>query len=190
MNHHTPHLISRIQAGRARGRAAWPLTGLLAAGVLLAGCGASSHTQTSGTPSAGGSSFGAKFVAFASCMRAHGVPGYPDPHITSSAGQVHVQISPGNANPNGPAFRSADAACHGLLPNGGAPAGGASAQQKAQGLKFADCMRAHGVPDFPDPSKDGAFDLPPGVNPNAPTFTSGVSACKSAQPSSLSINQS
>lgn len=161
-----------------------------AAALLLAGCGSTSPARSSGSPNATPATYGSHFVAFASCMRSHGVPGYPDPHITTSAGQVHVQISPGNANPNGPAFKSADSACHHLLPNGGGPAGGASAQQKAQEVKFAGCMRAHGVPSFPDPSRDGGFDLPPGVNPQALNFTSAQQACKSVQPSSLSINQS
>ncbi len=161
-----------------------------AAALLLAGCDSTSPARSSGTSNATPTSFGSHFVAFASCMRSHGLPGYPDPHITTSAGQVHVQISPGTANPNAPAFKSADAACHHLLPNGGVPAGGASAQQKAQEVKFADCMRAHGVPSFPDPTKDGGFDLPPGMNPQAPPFPSAVHACKSVAPNSLSINQS
>ena len=173
MTNHRPHII-----------------GLLAAGMLLAGCGSASPTHTSGTANATQSSFGAKFVAFASCMRSHGVPSYPDPHISSSAGEVHVQISPGSANPNGPAFKSADAACHQLLPNGGTAGAGASAQEKAQGLKFADCMRSHGVPNFPDSSHDGAFDLPPGLNPQAPQFSQAEHACQGVEPSSLSINQS
>jgi hypothetical protein len=123
-------------------------------------------------------------------MRSHGVPNYPDPTISSSGGQVQMRISPGTANPNSPAFKSADSACHHLLPGGGVPKGLTSAQAKVQEVKFADCMRAHGVPNFPDPSHDGAFDLPPGLNPQAPQFSQAQQACKSVQPSSLSINQS
>lgn len=122
-------------------------------------------------------------------MRSHGVPGYPDPQVSSSGNQVEVRISPGSANPNSPAFKSADHGCHELLPNGGAPSGGHSAEAKAQDVTFADCMRAHGVPNFPDPSHDGAFDLPPGLDPQAPQFNRAEKACQSVQPSSLSINQ-
>ena len=42
----------------------------------------------------------------------------------------------------------------------GKPAGGdkkATDQDKA--VKFAECIRAHGVPDFPDPDAKGDFDL-------------------------------
>ncbi|MBV9946439.1 MAG: hypothetical protein JOZ69_06305 [Myxococcales bacterium] len=162
------------------------IIGLLAAGVLLAGCGSTSPSHSSSRPSASQTGFVHHFMAFASCMRSHGVPSYPDPRVTSSGG---VQISPGGGNPNAPAFKSADAACHELLPNGGAPSG-ASAQDRAQGLKFADCIRAHGIPSFPDPDRDGAFTLPPGVTPQAPAFRQAVAACKSAEPSSLTLNQS
>jgi hypothetical protein len=130
-------------------------------------------------------------VAFAVCMRSHGVPGYPDPQISSSAGQVHVKISPGNLNPNSPAFKSADGACHELLPDGGAPGGGGdhTAQGHAQGVAFAVCMRSHGVPTFPDPGHDGAFDLPTEINPQDPQFQRAMRACMKQQPSSLTLNQ-
>jgi hypothetical protein len=169
MTRHRPHLV------------------LLGVAVLLAGCGASSPEHSSGGPSASPTKFERPFLAFASCMRSHGVPSYPDPQLTSSGG---VKISPGRANPSSPAFKSADAACHRLLPNGGAPAGGASAGQKAQEVKFADCMRAHGVPSFPDPDHDGAFTLPPGLNPQAPAFRRAMGGCQSVRPASLALNQS
>jgi hypothetical protein len=34
----------------------------------------------------------------------------------------------------------------------GKPSTGSSAGGEAQGIKFADCMRSHGVPSFPDPT--------------------------------------
>jgi hypothetical protein len=162
---------------------------MIAIGLLVSGCGGSSPTPSPGRPSA--ASFGKPFVAFAVCMRSHGLPDYPDPQISSSGGQVHVKISPASLNPNSPAFKSADEACHELLPNGGAPgaAGANSAQEQAQGLKFAVCMRSHGVPNFPDPDHDGAFNLTSGINPQAPRFQRAVQACMNVHPSSLTINQ-
>jgi hypothetical protein len=122
-------------------------------------------------------------------MRSHAVPGYPDPQVTASGNSVSVTISPGSANPNSPAFRSADRACHHLLPNGGVQGGpgGSSPQQQAQDVVFADCMRAHGVSGFPDPDHDGVFTLPATVNEQAPAFLRAEHACP--QPSSLSIDQ-
>jgi len=103
---------------------------------------------------------------------------------------VQVNISPGSLNPNSPAFKSADRTCHHLLPNGGAPAGAGSAQHQAQDVLFADCMRSHRVPSFPDPDHDGAFTLPATINEQAPAFLRATHACQKAQPRSLSINQS
>ncbi len=156
-----------------------------AVAVLVAGCGGSSSTPTSSATAAG--VIGKRAVAFGVCMRSHGVPGYPDPQVSSSANHVQVSISPGSADPNSPAFKSADHACHNLLPNGGGPANGA--QDKAQNLTFADCVRSHGVPSLPDADRDGAFTLPSTINPQAPAFQHAMQACSSTEPSSLSIYQ-
>lgn len=131
-----------------------------------------------------------QFLGFAACMRSHGLAGYPDPLVSGSDGHVQVNISPGSLNPNSPAFKSADRTCHHLLPNGGAPAGAGSAQHQAQDVLFADCMRSHRVPSFPDPDHDGAFTLPATINEQAPAFLRATHACQKAQPRSLSINQS
>jgi hypothetical protein len=50
-------------------------------------------------------------------------------------------------------------------------------------------MRSHRVATFPDPDRDGAFDLPSEVNPKAPRFESALQACMRLKPSSLLINQ-
>jgi hypothetical protein len=56
----------------------------------------------------------------------------------------------------------------------------------AQGLKFSQCMRSHGVPSFPDPQPNGSMLLraQPGtsLNPQAPAFQSAQSACKHLLP--------
>jgi hypothetical protein len=51
-----------------------------------------------------------------------------------------------------------------------------------QGIKYADCMRSHGVPTFPDPNTDGSVNLPPDINPDAPAFQAAQQACASLQP--------
>jgi hypothetical protein len=56
------------------------------------------------------------------------------------------------------------------------------AQQTARGLKFARCMRSHGVPNFPDPkvvSRSGGSERVylPGVNPQSPAFQTAAKAC-------------
>jgi hypothetical protein len=160
-----------------------------AVAVLAAGCGGGSSPPTSSANPPTAATVGKQVVAFAVCMRSHRVPDYPDPQISSSANHTQVTISPGNADPNSPAFKSADHACHNLMPNGGAPAeaGANGAQQQAQDVLFADCMRTHGVPNFPDPDHDGAITLPSGVDQQAPQYQHAMQACSKVEPSSLSI---
>jgi hypothetical protein len=166
------------------------ISGAIVVGVLISGCGGSSPTASARQSSV--TQARTQFVGFAACMRSHGLADYPDPLVSGSDDQVQVRISPGSLDPKSPAFRSADRACRHLLPNGGAPAGtgGNSAQQQAHGVLFADCMRSHGVPGFPDPDHDGVFTLPLTINEQAPAFLRAIHACQRVQPCSLSIDQS
>ncbi len=47
------------------------------------------------------------------------------------------------------------------------------------GVKFAACMRSHGVPNFPDPSGGGGIQIPvgSGINPGSPSFQSAQKSC-------------
>ncbi len=158
---------------------------LLLAVTLAAGCGGGSGTPTSAASAADPGHAAA--VAFATCMRTHGVPNFPDPK-SSAGGGMQIQMTPGRAtvngvSVNGPAFRSAMAACHSKLPNGGhgAPL---TASRRAAALRFSACMRAHGVPNFPDPKFSGngiqiALNAASGINPAAPAFTKAQAACGS-----------
>jgi hypothetical protein len=87
------------------------------------------------------------------CARAHGDPTFPDPTVDSQ-GQPH--FPPGTEKPPAATI----AACQSIydrLPasvrNGGAP----DIQME---IKFAQCMRAHGLTDWPDPQADGSYRLP------------------------------
>ena len=66
-------------------------------------------------------------------------------------------------------------------------ASASSSHDQEQDVKFADCMRSHGVPDFPDADRDGAFTLPSTMNQQAPQFERATTACAHAEPKSLSI---
>lgn len=89
-------------------------------------------------------------LAFARCMRAHGVLGFPDPNGRGSFSVPKAEAR-GGLNVNSSEFQGAQRACRGLLPSGGhaSPAQQAAASTKT--LEFAQCMHTHGVPDFPDP---------------------------------------
>ena len=146
----------------------------VASGVLVAGCGGSSPSATTGggansTASAAANAGAATTSAssspgsspspaqpdqnllnFARCMRANGVPNFPDPQ---PGGGFSFPVSPA------PAFAAAKAKCQKLLPNGGAPPPFES-QALVQLRQIAVCMRRHGVPDFPDPVRAPASGPP------------------------------
>ncbi len=120
-----------------------------------------------------------KMVAFAQCMRSHGVPDFPEP----SEGHLLIKGNSKNGlNPGSPQFRSAMKACHSL-----APAPKISPQQtaamQAQALKFSACMRSHGVPNFPDPKFEGGgvqlqIKRGSGIDPQASQFQAAQKACQ------------
>jgi hypothetical protein len=168
----------------ARRRPASLAGSLIAIGLLVSGCGGGS--TSTGAPRPGVANMRRQSLAFAACMRSRGVPDYPDPQVAGSGDGVQVTISPGTANPNSPAFRAADQACHHLLP-GLVSSSPSSGQDQEQDLKFADCMRSHGVPGFPDADRDGAFTLSSTINQQAPQFERATTACATAEPKSLSI---
>jgi hypothetical protein len=166
-------------------------TGLLAAG-LIAGCSSGSNgpgvaNVGSSTPAATSSSGGsggsgrAGALAYSQCMRAHGVPDFPDP---GGNGQIRLQAGPGSdLNPNGSRFKAAQLACKSLQPTGSAQQ---QAQARANGLKYSQCMRAHGIPDFPDPNPQGGLQISmsPGsdLNPDSPRFAAAQRACQKLMP--------
>jgi hypothetical protein len=53
----------------------------------------------------------------------------------------------------------------------------------AQAVRYADCVRAHGVSDFPDPSPGGGFNLRAlGSEAGSPTLLAAQTACANMQP--------
>jgi hypothetical protein len=66
---------------------------------------------------------------------------------------------------------------------GPSASGGSDPQsQQAALVKYASCMRSHGVTNFPDPSGSGFLNLPSGVDPNSPQFQSANQACQNLLP--------
>jgi hypothetical protein len=67
--------------------------------------------------------------------------------------------------------------------SGGQSSGAATGSAEIPALKLADCMRSHGVPNFPDPSSGGGgVNLTSGVNPQSPAFKSARRACAKLVP--------
>jgi len=112
--------------------------------------------------------------AYAQCMRQHGVTDFPDPVGPNQGGFLIPQSVQDNPN-----FASASQACAALQPQGPGSGGGASSGgvTQAQLLQFAQCMRANGVPNFPDPSANGAVSVQ-GVDTSSPQFQSALQTCE------------
>jgi hypothetical protein len=161
---------------------------LAGAGLSLSACGGTS------SPGAGGSTSpqdtaanNSKALQFAECMRAHGVPNFPDP--TGGQIDLRVQQTPNSTTVNGvqvsgPAFQTAMKSCRPYLPNGGRPTAAQTAKAKTQALAMSKCMRSHGVPNFPDPQfqtgPNGGIGVRisgAGINPNSPAFQAASKAC-------------
>ena len=124
----------------------------------------------------------AQFVAYAHCMRSHGVSDFPDP-TTPPGGGVAFSIHGGpgsDLNRNNPTFKAANQACRTLLP-GGQQAPTQSSPKIAAEVRWARCLRSHGVPSFPDPNGQGAFDSSK-FDPTSPAFQTASKACMSLQP--------
>jgi hypothetical protein len=47
---------------------------------------------------------------------------------------------------------------------------------------YADCMRSHGVQNFPDASSGGGLEIPSTINTQSPTYLSAHRACANLQP--------
>jgi hypothetical protein len=146
--------------------AAAVLAGLLA-GLFVAGCGGGASApsvaaigstavstsspagRTPATTSSGGA--GSDALAYSRCMRASGVPDFPDP---SSSGGFVFQ-SGGAVNPGSPLYQAAQAKCASLTPIGAGLAPGTQTHPSqaalARMLTAAQCMRSHGITDFPEP---------------------------------------
>jgi hypothetical protein len=176
---HVPRGPGRRRSRPIKWTAALPA--LFALAVLAAGCGGSKSPGVAAGD--GSSSVLAKFEAYSTCMRSHGIPDFPDP-TTSPGGGVSFQINGGpgsDLDHNNPRFIAADKACRGLLPGAGQAPAPLSAQRIAAEVSWARCMRSHGLPGFPDPNSQGAFDSSK-FGENSPAFQTASNACKSQQP--------
>jgi hypothetical protein len=161
---------------------------VLGCAVAIAACGGSASDSTV-TGSSASPSTTAAFVKFSACMRADGVPNFPDP---TGGGGIQISSSSG-IDVGSPAFKAAQSKCRRLLPGGGPPTGPPSAQAKLAALEISQCMRRHGVSDFPDPTtkmpsspvgysevlnRGGAvLAVPSTINVQSPAYQQAAAAC-------------
>jgi hypothetical protein len=155
-----------------------PVVVVAAVSLLAAGCGGSSSTTaptTTATPSGA--------LAYARCMRSHGVANFPDP-IRSGGTDKEAVVSALEAVSNSQG-QAAQAAC--MHVNGGSPGTSQSAAQgqadPAAMLAFARCLRSHGFPGFPDPTTSGQVTremlAQAGIDLHQPAVLQAADACVS-----------
>jgi len=181
--------------GNRRLRLAAALALVTGIATLATACG-SSAASTANSPT------GAQVLALAQCMRKHGVPNFPDP--TASGG---YSLAPNGAlagaggssiDINSSQVQAAYGGCQHLLP--GAPSLSHLAQLEQQEqqrqdqllpllLKYVQCMRGHGVPNFPSPGQQKNVSF---INVNSPQYLAAARACQHLLPpgAKLSIGQS
>lgn len=114
-------------------------------------------------------------------MRSNGVANFPSPEVSGSS--VSLQLNPSIAQ--NPRFKKAQQACNGLLPRGGPQGQVITAQDQADYLRAADCMRSHGIVGFPDPVFSGSevhFPLPDGMDANSTQFLRAREICEQLIP--------
>ncbi len=161
----------------------------LLSGVLVAGCGGSSTSPTGGASTSASAARAVESgVAFARCIRSHGVPSFADPKVS---GQTVRMGSPRTIE--SPAFQSALRSCQRLLPKGAPGPEVSSPQAQARMLELSACMRKHGISGFPDPSTSppsssagnsgiigsGGYFLaiPNSIDTDSPAFKQAAAAC-------------
>jgi hypothetical protein len=140
--------------------------------LAAAGCGGSGDSQAGSSGAASGATADPG-VKYAQCMRDNGLPAYPDP---DQGGEATTKNLPDRDSPE---FKKAQQACQSLEPpehRAGTPE---NAELQAKMLKWAQCMRTNGVPNFPDPQGGRIRVTPKGsIDGDSPQFEKAVQACR------------
>lgn len=152
----------------------------LSCALAIAACGGSSPKPAASSNSQ---------LALSECMRAHRVPNFPDPTKGPGGDGMAINQSAGSSTLtvegipfSGPAFVAAEKTCK-LFGGGNAPPP-ISESEKLARFHFAECMRKHGVPNYPDPKfpSGGGIMQPsvPGLNRNSPAVEHAAGVCNKA----------
>jgi hypothetical protein len=159
---------------------------------ILAAAGAALLVAACGGPSAGADTFQggtyAQSLAYAKCMRSHGVREFPAPDGEGNFNNSQIQ----SITQQDPHERDAFDACRSLLPNEGTGLSVTQLQAMQQqnlrnAVKAAHCMRAHGIVNFPDPdgsTQNSGINWQPvisaGLNLGTPAYEAAFKACSGA----------
>ena len=154
---------------------------LAAASIALGACGGG-DPATAGTGDRQ-AEFREAALKFAKCMRQHGVD-MPDPQ-PGQGGRITMG-GPGTGPQDKSKMDAAQKACQKILASVKPPEMSAEQEQKfkSQALKFARCMREHGI-NMPDPQFQGGGRITQrmqeGIDPNSQRFRDATEACAKGQ---------
>jgi hypothetical protein len=152
---------SSSRRGQRAGRAAAAFLVTVSLAVLAAACGGSHSSAGSGSsPQRAAPAGSPSAIGYSHCMRSHGVPSFPDPSSDGAVPKVSLQqLGVGSAQ-----YQAAQDDCQSLLPAGSDdvfPPG--ELRQMLPGmLRFSQCVRSHGEPNWPDPTVNSSGQ--PGFN--------------------------
>jgi hypothetical protein len=181
---------------------AWPPTARTAVAViaivsvvlLAAACsGSGSAAGSGGSSSAGGSTSSQEALAYSRCMRSHGVPKFPDADSSNELPSGLPKVDPQQLGVSSSQYQAAQSACAHLLPIGGQMTQTESQRDLSAMLRFARCMRSHGVPTWPDPTYDSAagwgFNLVHvhGFDPNSTQIENKMDECNRVLPPGIGV---
>ncbi len=162
--------------------------------LFAAGCGGGGSPGVASVASSTGSTSTSTqrgLVAYARCMRAHGVPSFPDP---DASGEIPKPAVVAAVKGNTRMFEAAQNACSYLVPSGGLGPQQTPEQQRAKlanELSFARCMRSHGVARFPDPNNQAELSIAmveaQGIDVRAPHILRVVERCLPASHGQLTM---
>jgi hypothetical protein len=127
-------------------------------------------------------------LAWAHCMRSSGVQDLPDPTGSNVKIPTAQQLGVSSSQ-----LQTAESTCRHLLANGGSGPNPAQLEQEMDSMRtFADCLRSHGIANWPDPTVGpqgrpefklvGARGIP---DPSSPQLQNAIHDCGHLVPTAV-----
>jgi hypothetical protein len=177
---HGPFLLVAVVAALAVGLSACGGTGSGSPSVANVSTATSNADNGRSSATVPKNSAAQSLVEWANCMRSHGDPNQPDPTIDSHGG-INIFI-PSSAASLSNAVHNGTAPCNKYLATASADLrdGGTDLTPPDQDalVKYSQCMRANGVPNYPDPGTGGTTNFNgTGIDPSSPFFLRANDKC-------------
>jgi hypothetical protein len=153
----------------------------ITAAAVITACGSNSPNRPGSTGAATTTATPNGALAYARCMRAHGVPNFPDP----TGGNNKRAVISAMEHVSNSRAQTAQTACERV--NGGTPGTSEGAPHDranaAAILAFARCMRRYGFASFPDPTASGQLNhemlATAGIDLHQPALVQSADTCVS-----------